>query len=206
MTETENGPHGPFPFHINNSSRRIDGIEVPPVNCGSRWGMWGGTSSTEGCGKTPIRVGEKTTGKLLTFTPPWKSWACHSCAYDKVDRLLPRLAKCLAGEASLWTTTMPFDEAIAIRLRQRRSGKGTNWLAIRRYDKLHYVSTSPLPGRLQPTDWEELSPGDVLDLLASKFLALPGVKRVAASTDWQPPKAADSGPSNYHGFGAANIK
>jgi hypothetical protein len=136
-----------------------------------------------------------------------RSWICGSpqhryeaCAAPYAEKHLDHLAAKFELEESIFFTDCAYEPNLLNRLDQRRSVRGGEKVVIRRYrgttwrqcSRFHIYSTVPLPGRLEPTEWTQLTPEEAIHQLATRSLSVPGLYSrkgltpITYSAGWKP--------------------
>jgi len=138
------------------------------------------------CAKAIIGGINRTDGRAFDFPAFCEAWDHRPCADRKAAAIMRGFGRGSADLDMVWVTWFDDDGTAIDRLRQRRVGKATEWMQIRRSGgRVWYFSSERLTGRKQPTQWFPLEPGKALIVAKNAALALPGVKRAAASSGWR---------------------
>ena len=193
-------------------------VHVSPSD--GRWAAWGPTPKRSWSCPGSIMMLDKRTGRATI-----RGWICGSpqhrydaCGPVYAQKHLDHLVPLIEAEESIFFADCDYEPNLLNRLDQRRIVHGGEKVVIRRYrgrvgnqcSRYHIYSTVPLPGRLQPTEWTQLTSEEAVEHLANRSFSIPGLYSrkgltpITYSAGWKPAKdeneEGEEGKSEYLGI------
>lgn len=193
--------------HDSDPSIVIRGSIYEPRSDSEKWATDPSQANRDAvCAKKIIGGVHRTDGRAFDFRAFCEAWGHRPCAERKAKGILRGFGRGAKDLDVVWVTWFGDDGAAIDRLRQRRVGKATEWVQIRRSEgRVWYFSSQPLPGRKEPTRWFPMEPNKALIVMRSAALVLPGVKRAAASPGWHATRNGSSS-SDAQTFGVLDAE
>jgi len=172
---------------------QLEGTPYEVVSYPADWDSVRQTLGAQYCGRLRLRGITRGDGRVFSMPVACDSWTHQECATRRARLVLRAIERLWRHGMPLWLTSFRDDAATFIRLRQRRSGCGDDYLVVHRTDGwVHVLATAERPGRKEPTCWAALDRTEGMYLLASQVLRLPGISKVRWSDAWQPSQRSTS--------------